>query len=647
MLNDTWDKCLLVKGWKSSAGWGFPKGKINEQEPRTRCAAREVLEETGYDLEGQIVPDDVIELSIKEQSISLYIVPGVPEDYPFKTRTRKEISKIAWFRLSDLPTWKRSKSVPGKFYLISPFIVPLKAFIHDRKPLSLARRTRKAQNAQIVHDMQFSSEDDSTATLQFQSSLAVGHDTNAQESSSQSSSADNGEPVTPSPQYSAPIVNHAGESQGNLTGDQPLNFDGVDPQLARLLSSLSMSASAPHSIEKGNSGSSSSLNQSPSAQAPDAQQRILEVASVPPPSQSDWSSRAPAPSATLSSSTRLPMQGQLDQSLLTISTSYLQGSPSNPSHVHHQSISRLDVPPTSQLSSYTSLASQPLRLGSPSAISPRSHARRSSATADISPYLSRARNVVPTGKEMRYISLLENVVKESDRAPLGTGLPGPPLQSGVGQFGDKSSIAPPPSASVPPMMMGTHGIRMGQPVIYSSSVVAPPPGPQVRPPTAFNIPPTHGLPGDDPFTVRPHTSNNFHTIPPPPTRPGMYVDPTRRVNPGIPPMGIRQPAFGPPPSYPSQFNPAPPVAMQMAAPPPRDAQTAFRVIPPHFIPPPLGPNPGQLLASTMPTSTLLARNNASRAANNAQLLSILNTPSTARAGPIMMTPDVRSGVGPR
>ena len=54
------------------------------------CA--QVLEETGYDLDGQIIPEDVIELSIKEQSISLYIVPGVPEDYPFETKTRKEIS---------------------------------------------------------------------------------------------------------------------------------------------------------------------------------------------------------------------------------------------------------------------------------------------------------------------------------------------------------------------------------------------------------------------------------------------------------------------------------------------------------------------------------------------------------------------------
>ena len=52
----------------------------------------QVLEETGYDLDGQVNPEDVVELSIKEQSISLFIVPNVPEDYPFKTRTRKEIS---------------------------------------------------------------------------------------------------------------------------------------------------------------------------------------------------------------------------------------------------------------------------------------------------------------------------------------------------------------------------------------------------------------------------------------------------------------------------------------------------------------------------------------------------------------------------
>lgn len=55
----------------------------------------QVLEETGYNLAGQINPADVIEMSIKEQLISLFIVPGIPEDFSFKTRTRKEISVCA------------------------------------------------------------------------------------------------------------------------------------------------------------------------------------------------------------------------------------------------------------------------------------------------------------------------------------------------------------------------------------------------------------------------------------------------------------------------------------------------------------------------------------------------------------------------
>jgi 8-oxo-dGTP pyrophosphatase MutT (NUDIX family) len=33
---------VLVKGWKSSSGWGFPKGKINQNEPPHECAVREV-----------------------------------------------------------------------------------------------------------------------------------------------------------------------------------------------------------------------------------------------------------------------------------------------------------------------------------------------------------------------------------------------------------------------------------------------------------------------------------------------------------------------------------------------------------------------------------------------------------------------------
>jgi hypothetical protein len=42
---------VLVKGWKSSSGWGFPKGKINQNEPSHECAVREVcLTSSAWDL---------------------------------------------------------------------------------------------------------------------------------------------------------------------------------------------------------------------------------------------------------------------------------------------------------------------------------------------------------------------------------------------------------------------------------------------------------------------------------------------------------------------------------------------------------------------------------------------------------------------
>ena len=84
---------MLVKGWKASAAWGFPRGKINENEPLHACAAREVLEETGFSCEDMLRQDAFVSSHGREQqNVTLYVVPNVPEDYPFLTRTRKEIS---------------------------------------------------------------------------------------------------------------------------------------------------------------------------------------------------------------------------------------------------------------------------------------------------------------------------------------------------------------------------------------------------------------------------------------------------------------------------------------------------------------------------------------------------------------------------
>lgn len=83
-----------MKGWKASAAWGFPKGKINQDEPERDCAVREVLEETGFDCSSLLPTDspDFLELTMREQKIRLYIVPGVCESTHFEALTRKEIS---------------------------------------------------------------------------------------------------------------------------------------------------------------------------------------------------------------------------------------------------------------------------------------------------------------------------------------------------------------------------------------------------------------------------------------------------------------------------------------------------------------------------------------------------------------------------
>lgn len=43
ILDEAYERCLLVKGWKSGASWSFPRGKRNKDEEDHTCAAREVI----------------------------------------------------------------------------------------------------------------------------------------------------------------------------------------------------------------------------------------------------------------------------------------------------------------------------------------------------------------------------------------------------------------------------------------------------------------------------------------------------------------------------------------------------------------------------------------------------------------------------
>ncbi|KAK4167660.1 hypothetical protein QBC43DRAFT_367240 [Cladorrhinum sp. PSN259] len=153
LLNEAMDSTVLVKGWKKGANWSFPRGKINKDEDDLDCAIREVYEETGFDIrEAGLVPRDdevkYIQISMREQQIRLYVFRNVPMNTPFHPKTRKEISKIQWYKLSELPAFRKkgnqqddaaAASNANKFYMVAPFLVPLKKWVMQQKKKDTVR----------------------------------------------------------------------------------------------------------------------------------------------------------------------------------------------------------------------------------------------------------------------------------------------------------------------------------------------------------------------------------------------------------------------------------------------------------------------------------------------------------------------------
>ncbi|XP_043920144.1 m7GpppN-mRNA hydrolase [Protopterus annectens] len=139
ILDEAFKYVLLVQGYLAKSGWGFPKGKVNEEEAPHDCAAREVLEETGFDIRDRISKDVFIELKINDQLARLYIIPGVPRDTRFNPKTRREIRNIEWFLIEELPCHRNDMTpksklglAPNKFFMTIPFIRPLKKWISQQ-----------------------------------------------------------------------------------------------------------------------------------------------------------------------------------------------------------------------------------------------------------------------------------------------------------------------------------------------------------------------------------------------------------------------------------------------------------------------------------------------------------------------------------
>lgn len=133
LLSEDNTHVLLVQSYWAKSSWGFPKGKVNEDEEPEHCAIREVYEETGFDITDRLDPTNFLETVINDQMTRLYIIHGIPIETKFKPKTRYEIRACEWFAITDLPVSKRDTTPK----------VSLDAFVLSQKSPGTVSRTRR------------------------------------------------------------------------------------------------------------------------------------------------------------------------------------------------------------------------------------------------------------------------------------------------------------------------------------------------------------------------------------------------------------------------------------------------------------------------------------------------------------------------
>lgn len=132
LMNPSLTKILLVCNWDGKS-WSFPRGKIDENETEYHCAIREVYEETGFNPKDFIQENDFLICFQDQKKIQLFIGMGVPEDTQFISKTRKEISKIEFFDINNLPKTT---------FLVHPFIPKLRRWI-DKKQKAMIKQLQQ------------------------------------------------------------------------------------------------------------------------------------------------------------------------------------------------------------------------------------------------------------------------------------------------------------------------------------------------------------------------------------------------------------------------------------------------------------------------------------------------------------------------
>jgi len=161
ILNEDLTRVILVQSYWNRTSWGFPKGKVNEEEEPHLCAIREVLEETGYNIGEKIDPDQYSEQVLNGRLSRLYFIAGVPSDTKFCPRTKNEIRDVQWFEIDLLPTSKKDP-IPdnlslshNSLYMVMPFVRAIRKWVASKKRGGNRRRsTQPTPNSNQHHSHQ-------------------------------------------------------------------------------------------------------------------------------------------------------------------------------------------------------------------------------------------------------------------------------------------------------------------------------------------------------------------------------------------------------------------------------------------------------------------------------------------------------------